>query len=275
MITSVKIGNCSYALTAKEIVFNRNRETGDSVTLSYEVPEESAMNSLPELGSSTVILSGVVLDKITVTPGTAGMTTVKLEYNSPDYSSSDDDDDDDGDDESTETEEGSIVEQSLEGSVSDEPILTHPNFTSLSTDKLEYLKAIMDGARMWEKVTVLNTDGSEKKNKAGRSFQRTLSSLVSDLSDDEKSVGKLLLKGVQSYRCPGATWREKRYASSGDVNIDGLGKISSPSGAPTPSGRNWMMIGKNVSKNSDGNSWTIETTYELSGPNGWEEALYS
>lgn len=276
MIKTVKIGNCTYALVSKEITLNRNRTTGDTVTLSYEVPEESALESVPALGSSTSVMSGVYLDKATITPGTAGMATVKLEYGNAVESSSGGGGDDGGDEEQggTEPSEGNIVEQTLEGSVSDEPILTHPKLENLGDDQIEYLKAIQDGARMWEKVTVLNKDGSIKTNKAGFPMKKSLRSLVSDISGDEKDIGRLLLKGVQSYRCPGATWREKRNASSSEVNISGLGKIAAPSGAPTPSGRNWLMIGKSLSKNSDGRSWTIETTYELSGPNGWEKSLY-
>lgn len=264
-MSTIHIGNCSYALTKQEIVFNRNQDTGHSLTMSYETPEESVMATLPRLGSSTRILSGVILDKITVTYGEAGISKVKLDY-AKDIK--DEEEDGEGDN------EGTLVEQSLEGSVSDEPILTHPNCEGLGDDKLEYFKAIQDGARLWEKVTELNEDGSIKLYK-GQPKQKTLRELTLGLGEKEKAIGRLLLQGVQSYRCPGATWREKRIAKSSEVNLGGLGSISTPKGAPSAKGRDWLMIGKSLSKNPDGRTWTIETIYEMSGPKGWDKSLYS
>lgn len=272
MKNTISHGNCDYVVTGKEYVYNRNQDTGNTLSITYEVPEEQSQRGLPALGGGTALMRGVVLDRISVTPSTAGMAVVRLEYAkaATDEDEEDEDDDDDDDD-----DEGKIVEQTLEGSVSDEPLLSHPKCTGISDAQFEYLKAVQDGARLWEKVTELNEDGSPKLDKNGSPVKKTLKQLIKDLGDNGKVVYGFIKKGIQSYRSPGATWREKRLAKSGEVSIDGLGKIGSPSGAPTPAGRNWLMIGKTLSKNSDGKTWSIETVYELSGPNGWDKTLYS
>lgn len=273
-MNKITIGNCEYTLTGKEININADRETGNSASISYEVDEDSAMQTLPALGSGTSLLRGVNLDKISITPGIAGIAVVKLSYATPELEDPDDDDGGDGGDGGDE-DEGTIVEQSLEGSVSDEPLLTHPKCAGIPDDELEYLKAVQDGARKWEKVAELEKDGKTKLDKNGQPIQKTLQELLAGASENSKVVLKMILRGIVSYRSPGATWREKRIAKSGEINITGLGTIASPAGAPSPTGRNWLLVGKTLSKNSDGKSWTIESIYELSGPNGWDKTLYS
>ena len=127
-----------------------------------------------------------------------------------------------------------------------------------------------------ELINELNEDGSPKKDKDGQPVMKPLKQLLKNLSDNGKEVLKMLLQGIHSYRSPGATFREARMVRSSAVNLSGLGKIATPADAPTPSGRNWLLVGKSFSRTSSGkkNRWRVETIYELSGASGWNKKLY-
>lgn len=273
-------GNTARVETEREYVFNYDSKTGNSLTITYEVPEEKALASLPVMGSGTSLMSGVILRKATVKPGEGGIASIKLEYGKPDNEEVEEDDTGDtdpGDSEFPEDDEEDVVEQSLDGSVNDEPLLSHPKAQSGINDaQREYLKAVQDGTRLWELVNELNEDGSPKKDKDGQPVMKPLKQLLKNLSDNGKEVLKMLLQGIHSYRSPGATFREARMVRSSAVNLSGLGKIATPADAPTPSGRNWLLVGKSFSRTSSGkkNRWRVETIYELSGASGWNKKLY-
>lgn len=273
-------GNIAKVETEREYVFNYDSKTGNSLTVTYEVPEEKALASLPVMGSGTSLMSGVILRKATVKPGEGGIASIKLEYGKPDDEEVEEDDTGDtdpGDSEFPEDDEEDVVEQSLDGSVNDEPLLSHPKAQSGINDaQREYLKAVQDGTRLWELVNELNEDGSPKKDKDGQPVMKPLKQLLKNLSDNGKEVLKMLLQGIHSYRSPGATFREARMVRSSAVNLSGLGKIATPADAPTPSGRNWLLVGKSFSRTSSGkkNRWRVETIYELSGASGWNKKLY-
>ncbi len=139
----------------------------------------------------------------------------------------------DSGDDSDEESEADIIEQSLEGAVNDEPLLSHPKAPNGITDAhREYLKAVQDGVRMWELVTELNEDGSPKLDKDKHPIMRPLKKLLKGLSGNGQAVLKMIRNGIHSYRNPGATYREVRIVSSSQVNLNRLGAIASPSGAP-------------------------------------------
>lgn len=274
-------GNISKVETERELVFNYDSKTGNSVTITYEVPEDKAIASLPGLGSRTPLMSGVILKKATVKPGEGGIASVRLEYGKPEEAEEEEDEEesgggDSGDDNDDENE-ADIIEQSLEGAVNDEPLLSHPKAQNGITDAhREYLKAVQDGVRMWELVTELNEDGSPKLDKDKQPIMRPLKKLLKGLSGNGQAVLKMIRNGIHSYRNPGATYRIVRIVSSKYVNLDGLGKIGSPEGAPTPQDRNWLMVGKSFSRSSSDKKrkWRVESIYELSAPGGWNKQLY-
>ncbi|MBR3859940.1 MAG: hypothetical protein IKJ18_08060, partial [Bacteroidaceae bacterium] len=206
---------------------------------------------------------------------------VRLEYGKPEEAEEEEEEEesgggDSGDDNDDENE-ADIIEQSLEGAVNDEPLLSHPKAQNGITDAhREYLKAVQDGVRMWELVTELNEDGSPKLDKDKQPIMRPLKKLLKGLSGNGQAVLKMIRNGIHSYRNPGATYREVRIVSSSQVNLNGLGAIASPSGAPTPKDRNWLMVGKSFSRSSGDKKrkWRVETIYELSAPGGWNKQLY-
>ena len=274
-------GNISKVETERELVFNYDSKTGNSVTITYEVPEDKAIASIPGMGSRTSLMSGVILKKATVKPGEGGIASVRLEYGKPDEAEEEEEEDDSGGgdsgDDNDDENEADIIEQSLEGAVNDEPLLSHPKAQNGITDAhREYLKAVQDGVRMWELVTELNEDGSPKLDKDKQPIMRPLKKLLKGLSGNGQAVLKMIRNGIHSYRNPGATYREVRIVSSSQVNLNGLGGIASPSGAPTPKDRNWLMVGKSFSRSSGDKKrkWRVETIYELSAPGGWNKQLY-
>lgn len=270
-------GNISKVETERELVFNYDPKTGNSVTITYEVPEDKAISSIPAMGSRTHLMSGVILKKATVKPGEGGIASIRLEYSKPDEAEEEEEESDNDNEDEEKEEAGEIIEQSLEGSVNDEPLLSHPKSQSGINDAhREYLKAVQDGVRMWELVTELNEDGSPKLDKDKQPVQRPLKKLLKGLSANGQAVLKMIRNGIHSYRNPGATYRIVRIVSSKDVNLDGLGKIGSPEGAPTPQDRNWLMVGKSFSRSSSDKKrkWRVESIYELSAPGGWNKQLY-
>lgn len=255
-------GNVTNVLTDIEYTYNYDEDSGNSLTVTYETPEEKALQVVPALGSTTGKMPGVVLLKAIVRPGEGGIASVRLEYGKP----KDDDED--------------LVEQTVEGSVSDEPLLSHPKAQQGMTDaQREYLKAVIDGTRMWELVNELESDGSPKKDKDGQPVMKPLSQLLKT-SGNVGEVLKLILQGIHSYRAPCATYRIVRTVSNKDVNLGGIGQIATPEGAPSVTNQNWMLVGRSYSRESKSaksksTKWRLEEVYELSAPGGWNTTLYS
>ena len=98
-------GNISKVETERELVFNYDPKTGNSVTITYEVPEDKAISSIPAMGSRTPLMSGVILKKATVKPGEGGIASIRLEYSKPDEAEEEEEEsDNDNEDEEKEDE---------------------------------------------------------------------------------------------------------------------------------------------------------------------------
>ena len=266
-------------MTGITIERNRDVNTGNVVEITYEVPEENALSSQPAMGSRTDLLSGVVLIKTTTTPGTAGIASVKLTYGKPESTDDEDEEEDSKDGSRSESgededEEGSEqlkgFKSTLDVTVVDEPILTHPKCAGIAGDQLEYLKALIDGARMWELVPQVKTTGEPILDKDGQVVKKKLGKLIKG----NTGLVKLLQQGVTSYKCMMATYTYSYQSTSGKVNPEDVGKIDTPHGAPQLKGRDWMLICENASLNDDEKTYTIERTWLLSGQGGWNSNLY-
>ena len=268
----VTIGNCEYTVTNLTIEKNRGRDTGNTVDITYEVPEHRAMNSLPAMGSKIDVLGNVELSKAVVTPGVGGMTSVKLTYTKPlveDDEESGDDDGSDSDDDEKE-EKMSNFHSSLDVTVVDEPLLTHPKMSGFSGAELEYLKALMDGARMWELVPVVDNNGKPMLDKDGQPIKRALGSLL-----NKNSIGvQLILKGVTTYKDITATYNTSYNTKANQIDVSKVGKIDTPPNAPPFPGKNWLLVARMVSLNDDGKTYAVESTWLLSGLGGWNTHLY-
>ena len=280
----VWFGNTGYIITGLTIELSRDRETGDTVELTYEVPEASAMSSVPEMDSGIDVLSSVSLSKAVITPGVAGVASVKLTYTKPkvEAEESEEDDDLDGSGEEEGSDEGGGGEEgswsmgggsfttSFDVTVVDQPILTHPKMASISGGQLEYLKAFMDGARLWELVPEVDNDGKPKLDSDGLPVMKQLGKLLRTGS----KAFDLINKGVTSYKDIMATYTVRQTSRSDKSDISSVGKINNPPKAPKFPNRTWLQVSSNCSMNDDGKTYTIENTWLLSGLGGWDKDLY-
>lgn len=281
----VWFGNTGYTITGLTIELSRDRETGDTVELTYEVPEDVAMSSIPEMDSSIDVLSSVALSKAVVTPGVAGMASVKLTYSKPVVEEEEEADDDNtggsddgmsGSDEEDNEEEGSWTlggnkfTTSFDVTVVDQPILTHPKMASISGGQLEYLKAFMDGARLWELVPEVDGSGKPKLDSDGLPVMKQLGKLLKTGS----KAFDLINKGVTAYKDIMATYTVRMTSRTDKSDISSVGKINNPPKAPKFPNRTWLQVSSNCSMNDDGKTYTIENTWLLSGLGGWDKDLY-
>jgi len=280
----VWFGHTGYTITGLTIELSRDRETGDTVELTYEIPEGDAMRSIPAMDSGIDVLSSVALSKAVITPGVAGVASVKLTYTKPKVEDEEEDSEDgenssedgEGSGEGNEDNEGSSPSRavsfttSFDVTVVDQPILTHPKMASISGGQMEYLKAFMDGARLWELVPEVDDNGKPKLDSDGLPVMKQLGKLLKTRS----KAFDLINKGVTSYKDIMATYTVRMASRSDKSDIESVGKINNPPKAPKFPNRTWLQVSSNCSMNDDGKTYTIENTWLLSGLGGWDKDLY-
>ena len=280
----VWFGHTGYTITALTIELSRDRETGDTVELTYEIPEGDALRSVPEMDSGIDVLSSVALSKAVITPGVAGVASVKLTYTKPKVEEEEEDseggengsEEGEGSGEDGEGEEGSSPARtvsfttSFDVTVVDQPILTHPKMASLSGGQLEYLKAFMDGARLWELVPEVDNAGKPKLDSDGLPVMKQLGKLLNTGS----KAFDLINKGVTAYKDIMATYTVRQTSRTDKSDISSVGTINDPPKAPKFPNRSWLQVSSNCSMNDDGKTYTIENTWLLSGLGGWDKDLY-
>ena len=280
----VWFGHTGYTITALTIELSRDRETGDTVELTYEIPECDALRSVPEMDSGIDVLSSVALSKAVITPGVAGVASVKLTYTKPKVEEEEEDseggengsEEGEGSGEDGEGEEGSSPARtvsfttSFDVTVVDQPILTHPKMASISGGQLEYLKAFMDGARLWELVPEVDNAGKPKLDSDGLPVMKQLGKLLNTGS----KAFDLINKGVTAYKDIMATYTVRQTSRTDKSDISSVGTINDPPKAPKFPNRSWLQVSSNCSMNDDGKTYTIENTWLLSGLGGWDKDLY-
>ena len=280
----VWFGHTGYTITALTIELSRDRETGDTVELTYEIPEGDALRSVPEMDSGIDVLSSVALSKAVITPGVAGVASVKLTYTKPKVEEEEEDseggengsEEGEGSGEDGEGEDGSSPARtvsfttSFDVTVVDQPILTHPKMASISGGQLEYLKAFMDGARLWELVPEVDNAGKPKLDSDGLPVMKQLGKLLNTGS----KAFDLINKGVTAYKDIMATYTVRQTSRSDKSDISSVGTINDPPKAPKFPNRSWLQVSSNCSMNDDGKTYTIENTWLLSGLGGWDKDLY-
>ena len=280
----VWFGHTGYTITALTIELSRDRETGDTVELTYEIPEGDALRSVPERDSGIDVLSSVALSKAVITPGVVGVASVKLTYTKPKVEEEEEDseggengsEEGEGSGEDGEGEEGSSPARtvsfttSFDVTVVDQPILTHPKMASISGGQLEYLKAFMDGARLWELVPEVDNAGKPKLDSDGLPVMKQLGKLLNTGS----KAFDLINKGVTAYKDIMATYTVRQTSRTDKSDISSVGTINDPPKAPKFPNRSWLQVSSNCSMNDDGKTYTIENTWLLSGLGGWDKDLY-
>ena len=137
----------------------------------------------------------------------------------------------------------------LVGSLSQEPIETHPDFAAFATEE--------NGAIFIDPETLLQSDAP---NRIFKEFANV------DGAANQKA-------GVTSYLEPSVEWRETRFSRSRPTSLTGLGNIQTPNGSPPNlSPRDWLYWSESYIRR--GGVYQITSTWKLSGRNGWDPDIY-
>jgi len=145
---------------------------------------------------------------------------------------------------------------SLGLSLSEEPLLAHKKFKTLSDEEKEALQAIISG---------------KDKDDAGVPYKDKVTS-----ADGLKALEKVL-RGQTSFYSPKLVWRQstvrKVSAASGDVRK--IGQIDTPNGSEPPldEGRTWLLNG--VTQTQEGSAYRIEREWIASDAGGWDPDIYN
>ena len=143
-----------------------------------------------------------------------------------------------------------------------EPLLTHPNYNSLSDDTLTALKMLMDGYKVTD--TLIDSETGDPI-----SIEKVLSS---SQGADEDLV-KRIKKGQTHYMAP-QVCVTCRYKVTEVPDISTSFRTATPPGSiNTPAGHNWLSLLPSVEV-AEGEIWVSES-FLLSGPGGWDKNIYS
>ena len=112
---------------------------------------------------------------------------------------------------------------------------------SISGGQLEYLKAFMDGARLWELVPEVDGSGKPKLDSDGLPVMKQLGKLLKTGS----KAFDLINKGVTSYKDIMATYTVRQTSRSDKSDIDSVGTIGNPPKAPKFKDRTWLQVSSN------------------------------
>lgn len=148
------------------------------------------------------------------------------------------------------------LEVELDGSMSQDPIKSHPNFDVLKT----------------------KYGWSTEKEEFSETMPTTTGGTTTATSKDNKAKPNPL-HGVDSYLCVGAIFRvtlTSNYVPGSVLSAIGTVIARPPGweylGVALPSGRNWLVLAPKVRR--VGNTSTSTLEFMLSGPNGWVKDVY-
>lgn len=151
---------------------------------------------------------------------------------------------------------------SMQISLAEEPVLTHPRYEDLPDVERVALVQILAGQRF--------------KTEEGKELWR---------SDVTTELGlELLAKiedGIEAYLEPKLIWQERQRvdwdAWEDEAVIADAGNIEDevPGDPPTGGNRNYLYMGARLEQDESGEFADLVREWELSGRNGWDEELYN
>ncbi len=140
---------------------------------------------------------------------------------------------------------------------------------SLSEDPLETFGAYVNEltpleiqqASEWAKNPPKDEDGEVKEPD------------LSEWPAKQVELYNFLQAGLVSYRVPRATWTMSWVSNSRPSNLNSVGKIDNPPGAPSVNeNRDWLNAG--ITSNQAGRVYENSIVWELSGIGGWVSEIY-
>jgi hypothetical protein len=156
----------------------------------------------------------------------------------------------------TEEEGPTQATYQLNVTLSEEPLLSHPVYSSLDPTEQEALRNIAAGKE---------TDSEANPY------------IDSVTSPGGLALANRLLRGQTSYLVPRLSWRQSYVSTtevgSGDVSY--VGKVDQPPG-PVPElagSANWLLNA--VTSSLEGSVWSIEKEWLASDAEGWDPDLYT
>ncbi len=158
-------------------------------------------------------------------------------------------------------EEGEpTAEYSLDVTTSEEPIETHPRYSSDEGLSPEDISEAVELARNPPKTD----DGKEVAEVDTGEWEE----LKVELYDVVRS-------GLESYREPRVTWTMRWVSDERPDDLNTIGEIDDPAGNPPEAGkgRNWLNAG--IRSTERGGVFDNERVWDLSGRGGWDERFYS
>ncbi len=147
----------------------------------------------------------------------------------------------------------------ISGSVSQEPIATHPMFGPDGSYSIEDDE--------WKNWKLWETDPHDPELSGWKPCG-------DDASEGMKKYYAYRNRGVDDYLLGTVTMRVAEEGQS-QPNLGGLGRIQTPPGAPSlPDNRNWLLVGIDAERVGT-SSWKVTREYRASGAGGWDAEIYS
>jgi hypothetical protein len=143
----------------------------------------------------------------------------------------------------------------LVGSLSQEPIETHPDFAT-----------VIAGTPASPKNGAIFVDPESRK-------QSEATNAVFKEFSNNPDPGKKTKARVDSYLEPSVEWRETKFQRTRPNSVTSLGNIQEPAGSPpTLSPRDWIVWSYSYVRR--GALYQVTTTWRMSGRNGWDPDIY-
>jgi hypothetical protein len=218
----------------------------DSLTLVEEIPPEKFPELLRPSGSVHPRFPKMAVSKRTWTVAASGFYRVTYQY------------------------EGVLLElpeatYDLQGSLSENPIQTHPDFVSVLAGKPSKPK---NGAIFVNR----KTGDPSMVDSPGVAEFKEFSATVKDPEDENKQI-KNKKAGIEAYLVPGATWTKTSILDARPTALSKLGEIQEPDGPnPTLGDRTWLFY--DVSYQKRGFIYQLKETWKLSDRGGWDAEVY-
>jgi hypothetical protein len=141
-------------------------------------------------------------------------------------------------------------------SLSEEPLLTHHRYSTLSSAEKQALNQIM---------------GGKDKDDQGKALRDKVT------SERGKEALAKIDRGQTSYYSPRVAWRESwvRDHPAAAAELNKTGQVDTPNGPvpPLAAGRNWLRNG--ATQTQEGASFRIEVEWLASDRGGWDPDLYT